>query len=112
MSATRGEVSMHRWSLVFVFVSVACAAKSGGPPPSGPLSSDPPPSVAGTPPPSGPTAPPPGDPCPQEVGGKDAPDGLDGAPALTAGTHQGCYGVNDKKDTFTIAAPAHKGPVA
>lgn len=98
-------------ALVCVFGLVACTVRTGGPsgPPPGPM---PPPSgsPAATPPPPGPAAPPMAEACPQELGA-DAPDTPDGAPSLDVGTHQGCYGVDDRKDTFALTAPAHAGPV-
>jgi hypothetical protein len=51
-----------------------------------------------------------GDSCPQELG-VDAPDSPDNAPALGVGTHTGCYGIGDARDTFTLKAPEHAGPV-
>jgi hypothetical protein len=99
---------MHRYSFAFVLVLASCA-KSGGPasPPPGPGPMPPAPE-SGAPAEPAPVAA--GDPCPQEMG-KDAPDGLDGALPLEAGTTKGCYGANDKKDTFVLTAPGQT-PVA
>ena len=95
---------LSSFALLSVSISIpglaACVAGASGTSTTGPAVA--PPEDPGT----GPVA----DACPQEMGA-DAPDTADGAPPLDVGTHQGCYGLNDARDSFALAAPAHQGPV-
>jgi hypothetical protein len=84
---------MHRAS-VFPVILLAGAC-GGGAAPTGATANEPGPAVdPGTA----------GEACPGENGG-DAPDTRDGAMALAAGTHAGCFAKGDTRDTYALEAP-------